>query len=271
MKRLFPVFCIHYAWRVVWRWLVFGRVNPLAKKFQESPALIRVAPFVLFLVFTSLQGHWGEASRYWVYFIKSIVGVGLVLMMRPYVKEMKWEFTWEAVVVGIGVFVMWVGIDGYYPSVDQIMEKWICPLLKKVGLQSWCPAAAINKLPWNPNTQFGQGSGLAWMFIIGRILGSSIVVPPLEEVFYRSFLYRYIIKPDFLSVSFGVFNAMAMLVMSVIFGFSHFEWLAGILCAIAYQGLIIKKKRLGDAITAHAITNFLLGLWVVGRGAWNFW
>ena len=53
--------------------------------------------------------------------------------------------------------------------------------------------------------------------------------------------------------------------------FAHREWLAGILCGFAYQGLVCWKKRLGDAMTAHAITNFLLALWVVGRGAWKFW
>jgi membrane protease YdiL (CAAX protease family) len=55
------------------------------------------------------------------------------------------------------------------------------------------------------------------------------------------------------------------------FGFGHHEWLAGILCGFAYQGLVCWKKRLGDAMTAHAITNFLLGVYVVWKGAWNFW
>ena len=45
----------------------------------------------------------------------------------------------------------------------------------------------------------------------------------------------------------------------------------GILCGFAFQGLVCWKKRLGDAMTAHAITNGLLGLWVVWRGAWHFW
>ena len=45
----------------------------------------------------------------------------------------------------------------------------------------------------------------------------------------------------------------------------------GILCGFAYQGLVIWKRRLGDAITAHAITNFSLGVWVVWKGAWQFW
>ena len=43
------------------------------------------------------------------------------------------------------------------------------------------------------------------------------------------------------------------------------------MCAFAYQGLVCRKKRLGDAITAHAITNALLGYWVIARDQWQFW
>jgi CAAX prenyl protease-like protein len=124
---------------------------------------------------------------------------------------------------------------------------------------------------WNPHHQFGAGSALAWLIISVRILGSTLVVPPLEEVFYRSFLYRWIAKPDFQSVPLGAFHWTPFLVTSAIFGLSHFEWLPGILCGFAYQGLVCWKKRLGDAMTAHAITNLLLGAWVVWKGAWHFW
>jgi uncharacterized protein len=246
-------------------------VNFWDKKLRESPLFARVAPFVIFLFFTALQGQFGEASRYWFYLGKTILGIWLVWSMRPVVTEMRWAFSWEAVVVGIAVCVMWVGIDGYYPSFDQITQRFICPILKTIGLPSWCPKPSANDLPWNPHAQFGLNSPLAWLFIIGRILGSSIIVPPLEEVFYRSFLYRYIVKPDFQSVAFGAFHGLSFVITAVIFGCSHHEWLAGILCGFAYQWLVLRKNRLGDAMTAHAITNFLLGLWVVGRGAWNFW
>jgi hypothetical protein len=104
-----------------------------------------------------------------------------------------------------------------------------------------------------------------------RIAGSSLVVPPLEEVFFRSFVYRYVTKADFLSEPLGRFNARAFVITSVLFGLEHQQWLAGILCGFAYQGLVCRKKRLGDAITAHAITNFLLGVWVAWRGEWQFW
>ena len=116
-----------------------------------------------------------------------------------------------------------------------------------------------------------DASAIAWMFVVVRIAGSALVVPHLEEVFYRSFLYRYIANPNFQSVPLGSFHWKAFLITAVIFGLAHYEWLAGILCAFAYQGLVCWKGRLGDAMTAHAITNLLLGLWVVWKGAWNFW
>jgi CAAX prenyl protease-like protein len=109
------------------------------------------------------------------------------------------------------------------------------------------------------------------MFIVIRIIGSTLVVPPLEEVFYRSFVYRYIIRKDFEAVPIGQFHAVSFLITATVFGFVHHEWLAGILCGFAYQGLVCRKKRLGDAMTAHAITNFLLGMWVIWKGDWKFW
>jgi hypothetical protein len=180
--------------------------------------------------------------------------------MRPFVSEMRWAMSWEAVVVGVAVFAAWVGITGEWTTQISLWAKF--------GLTH--PLDAPLKT-WNPNEQFGDGSALAWLIIVTRMAGSTLIVPPLEEVFYRSFLYRYIAKPDFLSVPLNQFLPLPFLATAAVFGFSHNEWLAGILCGAAYQGLVIRKNRLGDAMTAHAITNFLLGLWVVWRGAWHFW
>jgi CAAX prenyl protease-like protein len=226
---------------------MFSGMIPAIKKVQGSVVLIRAVPFIVFIILTSCQGLFGEASRYWIYVGKSLLGAGMIWGMWPFVAEMRWVLSWEAVVTGVAVLVMWIGIDDFYPKFGR-------------------PVAG-----WNPHAQFGRGSTLAWLVIVARILGASLVVPPLEEVFYRSFFYRYIIKPDLQSVPLGIFNWKAFLGTSVVFGFSHYEWLAGILCGFAYQGLVCWKKRLGDAITAHAITNFLLGLWVVWKGAWQFW
>ncbi len=154
--------------------------------------------------------------------------------------------------------------------VSEIGQKYFCPVLKTAGLGSWCGPEKLDSA-WNPHRQFGEGTALAWFFVVVRIAGSSIVVPPLEESFYRSFLYRYIARPDFQSVPLGKFLWAPFLLTGLVFGFGHYEWLAGILCAFVYQGLVCWKKRLGDAMTAHAITNCLLGFWIVWKGAWHFW
>jgi len=246
-------------------------MNLLRDQFSKSPSFVRVAPFFIFLALTFCQGQFGEASRYWFYLGKTLAGAWLIWMAQPWIEELKWAVSREAVVAGVAVFLIWVGLDGLYPTMDQMTEKFLCPLLKQIGLENWCPEAGKAKTVWNPFAQFGGHSALAWVFIVTRILGSAMVVPPLEEVFYRSFLYRYIARPDFQSVPLGEFRWPSFLITAAIFGFAHYEWLAGILCAFAYQGLVCWKKRLGDALTAHAITNFLLGLWVVWKGAWNFW
>jgi len=219
----------------------------LLEKYFAKPAADRVAPFLVFLALTFCQGKFGAASAYWFYLAKTLVGGWLVWKMRPAVSEMRWAFSWEAVVVGVGIFVIWVGLDPFYPKIFA------------------------GGATGNPNETFGQNSALARFFIAVHILGMTFVVPPLEEVFYRSFLYRYIARQDFLSVPLNRFLPLPFLATVAVFGFSHNEWLTGILCGAAYQGLVLRKNRLGDAMTAHAITNFLLGVWIVWCGAWHFW
>jgi len=235
-------------------------VHLLQKKFGDSPLLPRVVPFIIFLALTCLQGAPDHPLTYWLYAGKTLVGAWLVWEMWPFVQEARWSVSWEAIVVGIGVCVMWVGVNGEWTTQDHLWSK--------LGLGHAPVAPAKN---WNPFEQFGAHSALAWAMVVIRILGSSLVVPPIEEAFYRSFLYRYIANANFLEIPLSRFVPMPFLVTALIFGFSHNEWLAGILCGLAYQWLVLRKGRLGDAMTAHGITNCLLGLWVVFHGAWNFW
>lgn len=215
--------------------------------FKESPVWPRVLPFMIFVALIGLKEVFGEAGRYWVYFGRTLVGAWLVWLMRPFVEEMRWAWSWEALAAGVLVFVIWVGLDPFYPKLGGGGE------------------------PWNPFACFGEATALGWFFFLVRLLGSSLVVPPLEEVFYRSFVYRFVAKADFLAVPLNHVAWTPLLVTAGLFGLTHYQWLAGILCGLIYQGLVLRKNRLGDAMTAHAITNCLLGLWVLARQAWHFW
>jgi len=222
-------------------------MNFLREKYARSPEFARIAPFVVWVVFTAM-GESKGAGTYWFYAVKTVIGAWMLWEAREFVPEMRWAFSLEAVLVGIAIFGVWVGFEGLYPPLTKIAEGW------------------------NPNKFYGQGAAAAWSFIVLRILATTIVVPPLEEIFYRSFLYRYFVKLDFRSMPFNQFHALSFVVTSMIFGFMHPDrWLPGVICGLAFQWLVVRKNRLGDAMTAHAITNFLLGIWVVWKGAWSFW
>jgi hypothetical protein len=229
----------------------------LPQRLTASATAVRVFPFVLFIVLTACQDLFGSGPAYWFYFVKTLVVGWLLWTLRPHIPEMRWTVSLEAVAVGLLVFIIWVGLD---------------PFLMWLGFDHSYPKLFASRAqPWNPHHEFGHGSFLAWFFIAVRAIGSSAVVPPLEEVFFRSWLYRYIARPDFQSVPLGRFLWTPFVVTVVLFGLEHREWLAGILAGCAYTGLVCWKKRLGDAITAHAITNALLALWIIRRAAWHFW
>ncbi|MEW6157169.1 MAG: CAAX prenyl protease-related protein [Verrucomicrobiota bacterium] len=229
-------------------------MNLLKEKLSASPLLPRVVPFAVFVLLTALQGKLGPGSQFWIYVAKTVVGAWMLWAIRDLLPEMRWNFSAEAIIAGVIVFLVWVGLDPSYPKLNQFFGNEPKP-------------GAI----WNPFAFYGASSSWAWFFAIARIVGSAIVVPPLEEVFYRSFLYRYIARANFTEVPLNHLDWKAFVVTVAIFGLAHNEWLAGFICAAVYQGLVLWKGRLGDAITAHAITNLLLGLWVVWKGAWNFW
>src|SRR6266576_3894302 len=169
-------------------------------KIVQSPALVRVVPFALFLTLTFLQDRFGEAARYWIYCGKTLAGAAMLPVLFRYIAELEWRLSWAAVVVGVGVFVMWIGLEGHYPSLDAIYRVYLCPILDRVGMVDFCATEAADHKPWNPNAVFGLNSPLAIFFIVSRIIGSTFVVPPLEEAFYRSFVYRFLASKDFLSV-----------------------------------------------------------------------
>lgn len=240
-------------------------MNWLRDTMRGSPLAARALPFVIFLVLTGLKDVFGANGTYWIYLAKSLVGAWLIWEVWKLVPEMRWNFSWEAVAIGVGICVLWVAIDPYYTKSSQLFTE---PNMSPAEAERLAKHAIP---PWNPFDAFGAGSAMGWFFVVVRTLGSTLVVPPLEETFYRSFVYRYTIKEDFMSVPLNACKWWPVVLTSCIFAMTHEQWLGAILCGMAYQWLVIRKNRLGDAITAHAITNFLLSIWVVWKGDWKFW
>ena len=112
---------------------------------------------------------------------------------------------------------------------------------------------------------------LNWPLIAVRWLGAALLVPVMEELFWRSFLMRWLQSPVFEGLDPRRTGAKAVLLSTFVFMLAHPLWLAAIVAGLAYALLYRSTGKLWPAVIAHAVTNGALGLWVVYRGQWQFW
>lgn len=113
---------------------------------------------------------------------------------------------------------------------------------------------------------------LQWPLALMRLAGAALVVPIMEELFWRSLAMRWLENADdFGAVEPGKIGVRALLLSSLAFGFEHSQWMAGILAGLAYGWLYMRSRNLWVPIIAHAVTNAGLGVWVLTTGAWYFW
>ncbi len=185
-----------------------------------------------------------NTSQFFVYPIKTIlVAASLIYFWNAYKQEIRFTFSWLAVISGVVVFFIWVLPEGLYPQ--------------------------IGHSEFNP---YEQASGYGVYFLIAfRLVGASLIVPIMEELFWRSFALRFSIRSDFKSVPLGHFSWFSFILVSLLFGFEHHRWLVGIFAGMVYAGVLYRRRNLFDPILSHAITNFLLGLYVVSTRQWSFW
>ena len=210
----------------------------------RQPVFPYVIPFGTFLLFTGLASL-APVSIVWLYPIKTVlVGVLLFMFCRTYT-EVKPKASLLAIVAGLAVFVLWVLPEGYYPVLGQ-------------------PKG------FNPLDGFTSRSWL-FIWISFRLIGAVLVVPIMEELFWRSFLLRYLVNPDFKKVPLGAFSWLSFCGTVIFFGLEHHRWLPGIVAGIIYTLLLYRKKELFDCILAHAITNLMLGVYVLVMHQWIYW
>lgn len=216
---------------------------------RTHPVLARVLPFgayIAFLVVESVAA--GRLDGRWLYAAQVAVVAALLAWFWPAYDELRRPSRtgaagWIAgVAVGAVTFVLWINLD----------------------------------FPW---AQIGTGRGIASELVNGdreaaglllRLLGAVLVVPVMEELFWRSFLARWLDNADFRAVDPRSISWRSILVTSAVFGAEHHLWLAGIVAGVAYGWLYRRTGNLWTVILAHALTNALLEGWVHRTGNWHF-
>jgi CAAX prenyl protease-like protein len=218
-------------------------------------ARVRIAPFALFmalLIARSLapaDGAWGFDPQ-WLYGL-SIIGAGalLALFWREYGELARQTLpdarqALMAVAAGLLVFVLWIHLDASWMTIGT-------------------PSA-----PFNPLSAAGA---IDWPRVTMRWLGAVLLVPLIEELFWRSFLMRWIEQPVFQGVQPGRVGMRAIVLSTFVFTLAHTLWLAAAIAGLVYALLYVRTGKLWLPVIAHAVTNGALGLWVIMTGSWQFW
>jgi len=218
-------------------------------------ALVRIAPFALFMLLLALRGiapaddAWGFDTR-WIYGVSVLlVGVLLIAFRRDYGELFAqtwpgWREGLAAVFVGAAVFVLWIQLD----------EPWM-----RLG-----EATA----GFRPVDTSGE---LIWPLVAVRWIGATLLVPVMEELFWRSFLMRWLRSPRFEAVPPQRVGPRAVVLTTFLFMLAHTLWLAAIVAGLAYAWLYMRTGKLWVPVIAHAVTNGALGIWVLATRQWAFW
>lgn len=217
------------------------------------PSTARILPFAIYMAFVAIADlmqryGWSADELRWLYSVK----IGAVLLALFAYRRSYSELAWrtmsvgtavQSVVVGVVVLVLWVNLDA----------PWML---------------AGESAGFNPTDAVGR---IDWTLVAVRIAGAALVVPVMEELFWRSFLLRWVRDRQFLHVYPHQAGFAALAITSVLFGVEHNQWFAGVVAGLAYGLLYMRTGNLWAPILAHAVTNGLLGAWIVGTGAWTYW
>jgi CAAX prenyl protease-like protein len=217
--------------------------------FLTKPWLPYVLPFVIFLLFTEPARFFPALSPYFYCTKTIIVGSLLWSLRHQYAADFSLTLPSseivKSVLCGLLVLVIWVVPEEY---------------LFQAGKSA----------PFDPYA-LGSSQAAAIVLVGVRLIGSSLVVPVMEELFWRSFLMRYLINPDFRSIPIGTFTWLSFVGVAITFGLEHHRIVVGALAGLLYGLLLVHQKNLKGVIVAHGVTNLGLGVYVILTGNWIFW
>jgi uncharacterized protein len=219
---------------------------------MQCAVVARALPFFAFVAALALRSaaqNWTSLDSRWLYLLQPASAVLLLALYWPLYREihrpaLSRRAIAMSVSAGLLMFVVWIHATEGWMQIDS-------------GATRFAAADADGALRWD--------------LIAFRLTSAVIVVPIVEELFWRSFLMRWIDRREFLELDPRRASPRALALSSAVFALAHPLWLAGLLAGLLYGWIYRRSANLWYAIAAHAATNLALGIWVIRQRAWSFW
>jgi CAAX prenyl protease-like protein len=197
-------------------------------------------------VFEGQAAWWVAAPQYWLFPLQTVLSAGLLIHWRGHYQPSPLRRVSWSVCIGVLALLVWIS-----------------------------PQLLFDKAPridgFDPG-YFGPGTPY-WLHLTLRLLRAVVVVPIVEELFWRGFLLRYIVDPDFTKVPIGAYTRWSFWIVTLGFCLEHNipDWPAALVCGMLYNLVAYRTGSLASCILAHAVTNAALSGYILYTRQWGFW
>lgn len=218
----------------------------------ERDEVAYLAPMATFLLIMAAGNSWKELYP-WAYIARAAAAGFLLIAFRRYYTRISWNYWWLGIIGGILGIVQWIGMD-------TLLQRAIPSLF-----------ALDHAAAFNPFEYFASPAA-AWSWTAIRIVGACLVVPFMEELFWRDYLWRRLDAPnDFKLSTVGEKNWMVVLAVSAAFALVHVQIPTAFVWGLMVAALLIYTRSLGACIIMHGVTNLLLAGYVLWTKEWAWW
>ena len=216
-----------------------------------------IVPFILYLLFSQVAAHF-SALYPWLYIATVIMVSGATVyllsgrsLFRPHKNVI------PGIIVGFSGIIVWILLSNSHfdEVVISFLPAWLQP---------------DPRLGFNPFEEIGDPF-FRWLFILFRFLGLALLVPVVEELFWRGFVLRWVISADWEEQPIGVFTLRSFLWTVVLFTLAHSELSAAAAYCVLLNLLLYWKKDLWLCIVAHSTSNLVLAVYILLTSSWELW
>ncbi|MGD0363407.1 MAG: CAAX prenyl protease-related protein [Bryobacteraceae bacterium] len=215
---------------------------------KRHPATAYIAPFAVFVAL-----RWLPFPPERLALVRILLVASTLLWLSRRAMRRRISFPIGSVLLGIGVLAIWIAPDILW---HEYRDAWLFHN-RITGIARSTLSADLKSNPY---------------FIGLRVLESAILVPIVEELFWRGWLMRWIIRPDFEGVAIGRYTALSFWAVALLFASEHGPyWDVGLIAGMAYNWWCVRTRNLADCMLAHAVTNGLLAAYVLLFDQWQYW
>ena len=227
-------------------------MTPTDSKAAGQSSAPYIIPFAVFLALLAVQNYVPLPQRE-EFGLRLVILAGVLWYFSRHVISFRLERPLLSVALGVGVFVLWVAPDVLIPG---YRTHWLFS----------------NALTGSATGSVSAAAQQDFWLLLFRTLRATLIVPIVEELFWRAWMMRWLVDREFWKIPLGTYLPSAFWITALLFASEHGPyWEVGLLAGIVYNWWTLRTRSLGDLILAHAVTNGCLSAYVIFAHKWEYW